>query len=343
MARNAGMAEARGECLCFLDADDRFETDFLERMCDLRRKTGADVCVCNAEAFDLDPAEKRPYPAALDKRFVPAANPFDPASEEACGTVLQMTNGVPWNKLFRTAFVRETGLAFQPLRTTNDAFFVYSALCRAKKIATLDRVLVHRRTGIGNSLTRTRDLSWRCFYEALLAIRAELERCGIYGRFERTFANRALKNVLWNMDTVSPACAEEIVSLMKREGFARLGIDGHDAAYFHDGRLHERYECLRGSDAGAVRTVLKAWREVDALSLGTRKLERAVARDAKRIASLKEAVARRDGKTASLQKEAERLRRANRLLRSSRAYRLGNALLAIPRFLLRPFRRAKKT
>jgi glycosyltransferase involved in cell wall biosynthesis len=346
-ARNAGMAEARGECLCFLDADDRFEPDFLERMHDLLRQTGADVCVCGAAAFDLDPGEKRPYPAALAKRFVPAANPFDPASEEACGTVLQMTNGVPWNKLFRTAFVLETGLAFQPLRTTNDAFFVYSALCRAKKIATLDRVLVHRRTGIGNSLTRTRDLSWRCFYEALLAVRGELERCGLLGRFGRTFANRALQNAFWNMDTVSPACAEEIAELMKREGFARLGIDGHGAAYFHDARLHERYECLRGADAGAVRTVLKAWREIDALALGNRKLERAAARDAKRIASLEEARARREEKIASLKESVERrgrkiasLQKETERLRTSRAYRLGNALLSLPRLLLRRKRKA---
>ena len=245
-ARNAGLDAATGEFLAFLDADDRFEPEMLALAYEACVRTGADLCVFGADSFDANTGETGDYPAALSRSLIPADNPFRPASDAARETVLQLSNGVPWNKLFRHAFIRETGLRFQALRTTNDAFFVYSALCRAETIAVLDRILVHRRKNGAASLTQTRAKSSLCFYEALLAIQDGLREAGIYECFERTFVNRALQNICWNIGTLPPDCAEQITGLMRQEGFRRLGIEGRDPAYFHDPRLYEKYARLCG-------------------------------------------------------------------------------------------------
>jgi hypothetical protein len=206
------------------------------------------------------------------RKFVPEANPFSPA-EEGRDTVMQMFNGVPWSKMFRASFIRKTGLRFQALRTTNDAFFVYCAMCEAKKIATLDKILVHRRKNDGISLTQTRELSWCCFYEALTAIRQELEQKGLWNTFERTYVNRALKNVVWNMDTTTPECALQIATLMKQEGLSRLGIQGRDDEYFFDEKLVERLSWLKALDPEGYVLVSRVGRERDALKDETRKLK----------------------------------------------------------------------
>ena len=138
----------------FLDADDRFESGMLQEAYELCEETEADICCYAADSFDANSGVKEEYKAAFDRRYIPETNPFDPASDETRETVLQMFNGVPWSKLFRRTFVQEAELRFQNTRTTNDAYFVYTALCKAGRIATLDRTLVHRRKNREGSLTK---------------------------------------------------------------------------------------------------------------------------------------------------------------------------------------------
>lgn len=273
IARNTGLKEAKGKFLSFLDADDRFEKDLLESAYTVLEETRADICAYAADSFDTNTGETVSYNAAFDKKYVPEKRAFCPASDEHRETVMQMFNGVPWSKMFRADFIRESGLQYQRLRTTNDAFFVYSAMCKARKIATINRILVHRRKNDGVSLTQTRDLSWRCFYEALTAIRDELIRSGLYARFERTFLNRALKNVIWNMDTLSAESADQIAALMKNEGFARLGIDRHAADYYYDQRSYEQYTWIRDLDEDGLRTVREVARQRDELAKKNRELK----------------------------------------------------------------------
>ena len=286
-ARNAGMQRAQGEYLCFLDADDLFEPDMLERAWKCCRKTGADICVWAADAFDPETGATEYYKASFDRDYLPKTNPFDPASDETHETILQMFNGVPWNKLFRREFIRETGLQFQTLRTTNDAFFVYSAICRAHQIVTIDRVLVHRRMNVASSLTQTREKSWMCFFEALTALRDRMVRDGLFERFERTYTNRALHNVLWNMETISLEGAKQMADFLKTEGFERLGFERYRPEYYYD-HLYERYTWLRDLDPEAFRTIIKVGRRRDILDRELKRMrQRRVIRILDRISGIK--------------------------------------------------------
>lgn len=265
VARNVGMKEARGDYLVFLDSDDYFEPDMLRSAWECCRKTGAEACAWAADAVHIETGESVPYRSAFDKRYILKTNPFDPASDEAHEIVMQMFNGVPWTKMFSRELIQRTGLQFQALRTTNDSFFIYSALVRARRIVTLDRVLVHRRKGIASSLTQTREKSWQCFFQAYAAIRDRLEEDGLFERFERTYMNRLMKTLLWQVESISPEGAEKMVAYLREEGFEKLGLDRYEPEYYYD-HLYEGYTWLKELEPAGFRTAMRVARKRDELA-----------------------------------------------------------------------------
>lgn len=51
-ARNYGLKFSSGEAICFLDSDDEFKPDYLQKMCDKMQKLGAVVVACAARYSD---------------------------------------------------------------------------------------------------------------------------------------------------------------------------------------------------------------------------------------------------------------------------------------------------
>lgn len=165
VARNNGMSKARGKYLYFLDADDYIESNTLDELVNAIEQHGADIAIAKSEGFDNTTGDTWTIDGALNG--VDFDRPI--AHDEYCEKLFQSFIGWPWDKLFRKDFIDRTELKFQPLRTTNDALFVFCALALADTIVCLDSVLFHHRTNNKNSLEGSRAKSWN---NALCAIRA---------------------------------------------------------------------------------------------------------------------------------------------------------------------------
>ncbi|MFI7297113.1 CDP-glycerol glycerophosphotransferase family protein [Streptomyces sp. NPDC050121] len=138
-ARNAGLAQASGDYLLFLDSDDTLTPDALRTIADRLKETGEpDVLVYDhASTYWTGETVRNPFADQLTEEG-PA--PFRPADRPGLLNMLM----VAWNKAHRREFIEREGLTFPP-GDYEDTPWTYPALLAARTLATLDRVCVHHR------------------------------------------------------------------------------------------------------------------------------------------------------------------------------------------------------
>ncbi|MGY4742514.1 bifunctional glycosyltransferase/CDP-glycerol:glycerophosphate glycerophosphotransferase [Streptomyces sp. ATMOS53] len=138
-ARNAGLAQASGDYLLFLDADDTLTPEALRTIADRLKETGEpDVLVYDyASTYWTGETVRNRFADQLTEEG-PA--PFRLADRPGLLRVL----AVAWNKAYRREFVEREELTFPP-GSYEDTPWTYPALLAARTLATLDRVCVHYR------------------------------------------------------------------------------------------------------------------------------------------------------------------------------------------------------
>ena len=241
-ARNAGLRQATGTYLSFLDADDFFEPDMLEKAVAAAEKWQADYVVYRADRYYPGKNRYEAMPWALRNADIPPYMPF--SYRQLTDNVFLSFVGWAWDKLYRRSFVEEQGLRFQEQRTTNDMLFVFSALICAKRIGVIQDVLAHQRRGAGDTLSVTREKSWHCFYDALTALRDRLVREGVFRELEQDFINYSLHFSLWNLNTLAEPTHTLLRQKLCEEWFAALGITGKPESYFYNHAEYAQYRKL---------------------------------------------------------------------------------------------------
>lgn len=238
-ARNTGLAQAEGEYLSFLDADDFFEQDMLEQAYRKAKEQNAQILVFGSDQYREDLGEFHQVSWTIRKQALPSYRPMN--YQTFTENVFKVFVGWTWDKLFERAFVQKYHLKFQEQRTSNDLLFVFTAIVLAERIETEEKILAHQRRGNPESLSNTREQSWQCFYKALTAFRENLVRYGLYYELEQDFINYALHFSLWNLNTIQGEKKKELYKMLKKRWFRELGITGHKKEYFYDKTEYEQY------------------------------------------------------------------------------------------------------
>ena len=141
-ARNRGLKEASGEYTIFLDSDDFFEADMLEKMLATAEQNNADIVACPNYVFD-DEKKKIVQTTKIEKKYL-KRSVWTP--EELQEDLFTFCSPAPWNRLIRTEIIKKNNLQFDEKAHADDIMFTCLAMACAEKISMMENPFVYYRT-----------------------------------------------------------------------------------------------------------------------------------------------------------------------------------------------------
>lgn len=249
-ARNRGIGEVNAPYFMVLDGDDIFHPTMLEKLFAAVRNGKADVAICDMQEFDDATKERNHVAWSLKRSQLPHASAFN-GWRDMPGNIFAAFMGWPWDKLYRTEFVLDSGIRFpKDLPNSEDMLFTYPLLVLAQRIAVVDEVLIDHRMGRGNTVSSSRTKAPYAFYDAICRMKAFLtERPEVWKGLQKGYLNWAFDWTLWNIETIGDtAVAREMTQRLHNGGFPALELSEHEAGYFTGyPRSMARYATLMNS------------------------------------------------------------------------------------------------
>ncbi|MCL2115028.1 MAG: glycosyltransferase [Methanobrevibacter sp.] len=246
VARNEGINIAKGECLSILDGDDFYDLFMLEKMYEKLNNTNSDIVICKSRHYDMKSGRYSNIGYAVRERFINKKEKEKKVFnyKDVSGHIFDFCVGWSWDKLYKKSFVLNNNLKFQDLRSSNDLFFVFSSIVKAKRIFIVDEVLATHRRNVDTSLSKTRENDPLCFYDAISALKRELVNMNIFkGNVERSFINWSLHFCFWHLDSNKER--DIIYENLTNKIFNELEFYNYPKEYFYNLRNYKRLTIMK--------------------------------------------------------------------------------------------------
>ncbi len=192
-ARNAGLEDARGLYVAFVDHDDVLNGFMYETLFKAAEIENADVAECRYETL----GESRLGKLDLSRR--PGIK-FQRVNIEVDKDYLVDQVQV-WRKIYRADFLRSNDIRFDDLLWEEDVLFSFKAMICARSILFVDAPLYFH---VKHRENATRKLDRKIFdaFKAHDLLRRFMEEKKCLEKFEKQYMGRVLKDILVNLKTV---------------------------------------------------------------------------------------------------------------------------------------------
>ena len=233
LARNNGIRRARGEYIAFLDADDFYEQEMLEKMYESAKKDDLDIVITD---YDVYNGHKREFTKAAPAEHEEIFNGGAVTSKnEHPDSIFSSTNGAAWNKLFRTSFIIEKNLQFlTEVKMYEDVYFVITALAFAGRVGKINKILLHHRIYSEQARTRHFAKYFKQIPDIYAKIKEFLMSYGMYAPLSFSFTNFSASHCFKIYNILNAEGKEEFWDVL-HEGYAeKLGWHGRTVADFEE-------------------------------------------------------------------------------------------------------------
>lgn len=252
-ARNLGIRQVTTPYFMLLDGDDMFHANMVEELVNAAQKDESDIVVCNMKELDHASGKTSRVDWALKTYLLANQNEnglyrFN-SWQDMNANPFAVFMGWPWDKLYRTDFIRKHNLAFpEDMANSEDAVFVYEALVSAQHLSIVDKVLINHRMARGNTVSSSRTTNPMTFYDAICRIKDYLQSHNFYTeQLQKHFLNWAFDWTLWNVRTLAnepysivPSKAPltpaqtDIMKALNSNRLSALELNEHEANYFSE-------------------------------------------------------------------------------------------------------------
>ncbi|MBD5521757.1 MAG: glycosyltransferase [Lachnospiraceae bacterium] len=245
VSRNKGLKNAHGKYILFLDGDDIFEEEMLEKAYEAMEKYQADIVLFEymhvpSESIYEKKSVKRPkYFAEYYCNEPFSVRDFKPRD-------FPNWSSSPCDKMMRRQFIEDNRIEFQNLTCCNDVFYAKMAVFCAQKIVILndERVMVYARDHFEPSrISSNRDPM--CVYYAMEKLVIELNERNMLCDLEDSLFYILTSKILAAVrDEKNAERRKDFYQFLHQEGIAKL-ID-HGKAYYTKVDSYDRYilECF---------------------------------------------------------------------------------------------------
>ena len=192
-ARNKGLSIATGNYIIFLDSDDFFELDMLEKMHKKIVSDNSDVVVCGY--YNYDNIKNEVIDIYYMREIYTNLSPFK--AIDIVNNIFNFCRPNPWTKLFKRDLFVKNNLKFDTTICSNDMSCIYSALAIANSISILNSPLIYYRLNQKNNLTakrRSNLTGFTCDLKAYESLKQNLINLKVYDIFKKALFLRVKKS-----------------------------------------------------------------------------------------------------------------------------------------------------
>lgn len=222
-SRNRGLDIAKGKYLVFLDGDDFFEQDMIEKLYFACEQYEADIAICNWYCFDSQTGNSIMCNDIEDFPFLNLHETFQ--LKDINGFAFQYIHEIAWNKMFRRQFIIENDIRFQCQHNANDQFFVFAGCLKAERIVQIKDCLLFYRTNIKNQLSASISKSPQCIWNATKETLEYIEQLGQYDLYKKSFNVYMINRLLFSLKKIYGIDKQSLFNFYQSEGFKSLRIE----------------------------------------------------------------------------------------------------------------------